>query len=190
MAEQHEESRSSDLEISGHDAETEYEITVDAQHAEAQPARKTMVPPIEEHTRWLREMSNHVTFFTPDDDLGTTFLSCGVVLLVMALAGTQHSTTIAEITCLPEGFVKQVVQSISAIAFRKSKGFANLRHTLETNGRDFPDVIDSLHSALERLWMQSDLFDQEVELLMLRDGYLVGGSRQTWRDPESGWAGL
>jgi hypothetical protein len=85
----------------------------------------------EEEVNWLRNCRMQYPPVVEGDNLGTTFLSTGAVLLVAAMDGTQSAVLIALLTGLPKRFVGLIVHSLDRMELRRFRGFRDLERKIK-----------------------------------------------------------
>ena len=143
---------------------------------------------IRDYRLQLLAIYDHADSFAQDDDMGTTFASCGVVLLSLALAGRRDPQTIGNITQLPRPFISLIVKIMDEINFVESRIYQDLIAVLQERSSNNLAIVDILHAALEDFWNTS--WDPIVgtALELLRDRHIVALGQQWWHDPESNCA--
>jgi hypothetical protein len=138
----------------------------------------------EEEVKWLRNFFMQYPPVLEGDNLGTTFLSTGAVLLMAAMVGTQSAVLIALLTGLPKRFIGLIVHSLDRMEFRRFEGFRDLERKIKLDMNDHKEIEDSLRWALESFWMAADAKLTERILEEERHGQLVSGKRQDWVDED------
>jgi hypothetical protein len=123
--------------------------------------------------------------FIASDDLATTFISAGLVLLTASLLNTRTAERLASSTGLPLKFVKRVIQDMNKADLWNCEQLFDLRSTLLNDGDNPSEVRDSLLCLMEAYWNTRWSEERVRELQRLRRGRLFGGSMQNWiEEPE------
>ncbi|MGB6689950.1 MAG: hypothetical protein WBE76_19105 [Terracidiphilus sp.] len=120
--------------------------------------------------------------FIEHDDLGTTFLVSGAVILASLLAKTRSPNMLSDATGLPLAFTGMVIETMDLNDFWQSERYADLASTLQNCDRDYAGILDALNSFLEEFWLESKMPLLGKLLAILRGGKLLGGGLQSWTD--------
>ncbi|MGB6689957.1 MAG: hypothetical protein WBE76_19140 [Terracidiphilus sp.] len=120
--------------------------------------------------------------FIENDDLGTTFLVSGAVILASLLTKTRSPNLLSDATGLPLAFTGLIIETMDLNDFWASDRYTDLARTLQNRDIDYPAIMDSLNSFLEGFWLELKMPLLGKLLAILRGGKLLGGGYQNWTD--------
>ncbi|HWH59901.1 MAG TPA: hypothetical protein VN682_19880 [Terriglobales bacterium] len=122
---------------------------------------------------WLDRYHASYPPHEPDNDLATTFLCCGAIVLTATVLGFRARKLVAEFTGLPVGFVQTACDAMDLAELWDSRYMHDVNEGLMVD--DFPEIEASLSSVMKDLSDNAWNSTLAMELQVLRDGKLVGG---------------
>ena len=131
---------------------------------------------------WLRRFFQIFPAYVPHDDLGTNYVSCGVILLTSVLTRDRNRETLGRITGLPAEFAEVVVSAADSSRFWESDHMKQFAHEAWGALAEPNSVNESLLWILEKYWDAAWSEKFIVDLQAARKNRLVGGHIQGWED--------
>jgi hypothetical protein len=139
------------------------------------------------HARWENLLRKFWKLYPPNiegDTLGTTYASCGVVLLTAMISGSSDERRIAQVTTFPLKFVRLVLQMAERANLWMCESAYELRRILQIQPVNFPGLEASLLDATEDFWELAWTPDVHSMLPKYRSGHQVAGKVDWWTDKE------
>lgn len=129
---------------------------------------------------WLSAYCRFDPLFAAEDNLGTTFMSCAAMILVVSFTQNDDYRLLAEVIGLPAKFTRLTVELARRFAFYSCEPFLELKRITQTTPTELKMIRESMRCALELYWDR--IYTPETIALLdaFRNGELCGGEIQTW----------
>lgn len=133
---------------------------------------------------WLRDFWSLDPPTVHADTLGTTYLSCGAVILASLASGSVDPDLVEQATSLPLGYVEFVLSLMLAQNAWSLDSVRDLRRLLRNEPPDFAGIQLALRDATEDFWELCWTPEVHETLEQFRAGCQVGGNSDEWVDEE------
>ena len=119
------------------------------------------------------------------DDLGTTCVVSGAVILASILSETRSPSRLSKMTGLPAYFAACVMANMNMNGFWNCESFLDLCTTICATPSGATEIDEAIEDFLDVFWNQSQVEELGPALVAARGGALLHGKTQNWVDPET-----
>jgi hypothetical protein len=134
----------------------------------------------QEFDPWVRWLYESELACIPEDNLGTSWASCGCVLLAAAVTSARSAISLSGFTGFPEEFTALVVEVMELVDVWSHPLFRRLEKLVQNPAADSAEIKSVFESAAGELWNKASRLALELE--KARNYRVLGGGRQDWVD--------